>query len=158
MRSILTVIIAVLVLTPAQSWTKGKSDQSGAGGQSAEHRSEKGQENANPQYLPDAKQGSERAEERKTEREQEELREPDEAQQQKAKRERKENTKQQRQEMKDAEEVDETSPAPEGEEGVFGRMRRFFGLQRSQEQMSEQGSERQRATEQERARGAESSP
>jgi outer membrane biosynthesis protein TonB len=158
MRLVLIVMIAVLALTPTQTWAKGKSDQSRAGGQSAEHRSEKGQENANPQHLPDAEKGTERAEERKKEREQEELGESDEAEQQKAKRERTEDAKQQRKQKKDAEEAVEESSTTEQQPGFFGRMRRFFGGERSQEQMSEQGREHQRADEQERARGAESSP
>lgn len=44
------------------------------------------------------------------------------------------------------------APAPEDRGGVLGSIRRFFGFGRSQEVMSEQGLEHERATSQERAR------
>ncbi len=46
----------------------------------------------------------------------------------------------------------EKSAAPTERGGVLGTLRRFFGFERSQEVMSEQGREHERATQQERAR------
>jgi len=102
MRIVIAVIIVALALAPAQSWAKGKSDQSNAGGKSAEQISEKGQENTNAQHQPDAKRGEERAVERRGERE--ELDDSEEAKEKKAKGEREKESKQKRGKKKDSEE------------------------------------------------------
>lgn len=47
-------------------------------------------------------------------------------------------------------ETPETSAAPPETGGFLGRLRRFFGFERSQERMSEQGRAHERATEQDR--------
>jgi hypothetical protein len=101
MRILLAVIVVALALAPAQGWAEGKSGQSKAGGKSAEHISEKGQENTNAQNLPDAERGQERAEERKVE--QEEPADSDEAEEKKAKPESSKESKQKGGQKKDSE-------------------------------------------------------
>jgi hypothetical protein len=132
MRSKLVTIVAGLILSAAPSYAgaQQRSERAQPGGRSAEHRSERSIENANPQHEPDAARGLERAAERRSAPGIEHERATEHAGKEKA------------------------SAKPESA-GFFATVRRFFGFERSEERRSESGREHERASEQERGRGAE---
>ncbi len=132
MRTIIAAFVAVIAVAafPADGWAQGRSGgrgASGGGGPSGPVHT--------PPQAPDLERGKSSG--------WEELR-PTHSRQP--------SSQQETSGREDHPAPSEKSAAPTERGGVLGTLRRFFGFERSQEVMSEQGLEHERATQQERAR------
>ena len=132
MRTIIAALVAVIAVGafPADGWAQGRSGGRGPSG---------GEGRSGPVDMPRQGQDLERGRSSGWE----ELR-PTRSRQQAPQR--------QASGREDHPAPSEKSAAPTERGGVLGTLRRFFGFERSQEVMSEQGREHERATQQERAR------
>lgn len=173
----LWMLMGVALALAAPALGQDKSEKYKAAGKSRERVSEEAAEQADPQHAEDARRALERAAERRAEQarsraeeayealgEEHDASEADKQEKRDAKALRKQEKheakalrKQEKQAEKDARMAEKQAGQQEradlaGEEtpGFFGRMRRFFGWERSQERMSEQGAAHQRATQQDR--------